>query len=205
MVTHTTSLTAASHDKVVVIGRFLLSPPVLTDLEQQTHWNVVGDERIINAVFMSTGPTNKSASPDLTGRGWQATIEAQWGQPFMVELDRKTTWLNGAVMYMDALRQERMWFPAGFYFDIPRDAKTVYIGTLHYIRNEFNTIKKVEVINEMDKTLGALSVNPSDVAMSLLQLPKPVKKPLHALNTQQLLPSDSTPYPQNRNVRNTIL
>jgi hypothetical protein len=176
MVAHTTSVTA-NKGKVVVIGRFVLYPPVLTDIEQKTHWNVIGDDRIINTVFMSTGPNDKTADANLMGQGWQASIETQWGQPFMVELDRQTTWLNGAVMYLDALQQDLLWFPGGLYFDVPQDSKAVYIGTLHYIRNEFNTIKHVEIINEYEQTLNALSLQPNDVTVSLLTYPENEPKP----------------------------
>jgi hypothetical protein len=95
----------------------------------------------------------------------------------MVELDRQTTWLNGAVMYLDALQQDLLWFPGGLYFDVPRDSKAVYIGTLHYIRNEFNTIKHVKIINEYEQTLNALSLQSNDVTVSLLTYPENEPKP----------------------------
>ncbi|MCX4188912.1 hypothetical protein [Methylophaga sp. OBS3] len=175
MVQHTTKGQVSSPNKVVVIGRFVLTPSVLTDIEQQTHWNVVGDERIINTVFMATGPNNQPASAQLGGSDWQQTIEVQWGQPFMVELDKRTTWLNGGFMFLDALKQERLWFPGGFYFDVPKDAGVIYIGTLHYIRNEFNTVKHIEVINELTETIAALNVSADDVTVSLMQFPEAEK------------------------------
>lgn len=175
MVQHTTKAQVSSPNKVVVIGRFVLTPSVLTDIEQQTHWNVLGDERIINTVFMATGANNQPASTQLGGSDWQQTIEVQWGQPFMVELDKRTTWLNGGFMFLDALKQERLWFPGGFHFDVPKDAGVIYIGTLHYIRNEFNTIKHIEVINELTETTAALNVSADDVTVSLMQFPEAEK------------------------------
>ena len=89
--------------------------------------------------------------------------------PFMVKAPRQRTFLNGGVTYLDIAERERLWFPGGYYFDVPSDAGAVYIGTLRFYRNDFNTITKVEVIDEcqdiaaaLKKTGGsALQVRPS--------------------------------------------
>jgi hypothetical protein len=175
MVQHATDLHTAG-SKIVVIGKFELWPPVVPELEQNTRWNVIGDERILNTLIMATGPTDTPVDSSFNGSGWQASIESQWGRPFMVELERQTTWLKGGMMQLDVMQQDRLWFPGGLYFDIPAGAKAVYIGTLRYTRNDFNTIVNMEVLDDQDATLTKLGVNGRDVVKSLLktkQQPKP--------------------------------
>jgi hypothetical protein len=133
--------------EVVVIGKIELVPP-LEKGERRTHWNVIGEKRMFR-IWMATGGEPRPVTP---GRGkaedFHSSIEADWGQPFMVKMPRRRTYLNGGTTTLDALEQARLWFPGGLYFDVPPDAKAVYIGTLRYHRNDFNTITRVEVVNE---------------------------------------------------------
>jgi hypothetical protein len=46
----------AGDAEVVVIGKIELVPP-LSPLEQKSHWNVVGEKRMLGHVFMATSPT----------------------------------------------------------------------------------------------------------------------------------------------------
>lgn len=156
--------------RVVVIGRFELLPPIIPDLEQQTHWNVVGDDRILNRVLMATGAEATPVDTGIKMNDWQATIEVQWGQPFMIEAERQRTWMRGAMTQLDLMNQDRLWFPGGVFFDVPQGAKAIYIGTLRYTRDDFNNITKVEVIDEYQQTLQALGLGGegSRVVKSLL-------------------------------------
>ena len=137
----------AGDGEVVVIGKIELVPP-LEKGEQKSHWNVIGEDRMFR-FWMATGPEFK---PVRTGRGdavdFQASVEADWGQPFMVKMPRRRTYINGGATFLDGLDRSKLWFPGGLYFDVPADAKAVYIGTLRYHRNDFNTITRVEVVNE---------------------------------------------------------
>ena len=74
----------------------------------------------------------------------------------MVKAPRQRTFLNGGVTYLDIAERERLWFPGGYYFDVPSDAGAVYIGTLRFYCNDFNTITKVEVIDERQDIAAAL-------------------------------------------------
>lgn len=142
---------------VVVIGKFELVPPLNPELEQETHWNVIGDGRTLNQFAMATGsspqPVNTS---QVSMKDWRSYIDAQWGEPFAVEARRQTTYLNGGMTQLDVMSQDRLWFPSQLYFEAPADAAAVYIGTLRYTRNDFNRIIKVEVIDEYAQTLATL-------------------------------------------------
>lgn len=184
MLPHVTDLNV-SGSNVVVIGRFELWPPVIPEWEQETYWNVPGDESILNTVIMATGATSAPVHSDMRASEWQASIKTQWGVPFMVEMKRQQTWLQGAMMQMDALKQEKLWFPGGLFFDVPATAKAVYIGTLRYTRDDFNNIVNVEVIDEYQQTLAKLGIDNHQVTRSLLQF-KDETKPAAYIAFNQL-------------------
>ena len=146
---------SASDAEVVVIGKIELVPP-LDAGEQKSHWNVVGEKRMFR-IWLATGPEFKPVHPGrIDAREFQESVEADWGRPFSVKMPRRRTFINGGTTYLDVLEGSRLWFPGGVFFDVPPDAKAVYIGTLRYHRNDFNTITRVEVVND-----------PKDIAMAL--------------------------------------
>ena len=161
----------AGGEEVVVIGKIELVPP-LHQLEQKTHWNVIGEKSMLGRIFIATGDMHKpvkTGTPDAAD--FQSTLEAEWGKPFMVKMPRHGTWFNGGMAHLDVLNQETLWFPGGMYFEVPQGAKAVYIGTLRYHRNDFNAITRVEIVDERRdipvvlKTAGA----PAEVRTSLLK------------------------------------
>jgi hypothetical protein len=161
----------AGADEVVVIGKIELVPPLDPKFEQRSHWNVVGEKRMLGRVWMSTGAEYRPiTTSQLEGSEFQSSLEAQWGVPFMVKAVRQRTYLNGGVTHLDVLRQERLWFPGGFYFDVPAGARAVYVGTLRYHRNDFNAITRIEVLDERRDIPAVLKGAPAaDVRTSLLR------------------------------------
>lgn len=163
----------AGASEVVVIGKIELIPPINAELEQRRYWNVIGEERMLTHLLMATGGENRPIKTSkFDGADFQNSLEAAWGVPFMVKAPRQRTFLNGAVTYLDVRQQERLWFPGGYYFDVPNGAKAVYIGTLRYHRNDFNRITKVDVIDERQDIAAALKTTggaPQQVRPSLLK------------------------------------
>lgn len=162
----------AGPPEVVVIGKIELDPPLDARYEQKTHWNVVGDKRILDHVLIATaGEFRPVDTSQLDGSDFSSAIEARWGVPFMVKAPRRRTFVNGAVLHLDVLAQDRLWFPGGYYFDVPEDATAVYIGTLRYTRNEFNTITRVQVIDERKDIASLLKAGgaPPGLRVSLLK------------------------------------
>lgn len=159
--------------EVVVIGKFELVPPINAEFEQRKHWNVIGEDRMLNHVLVATGAEYKPVDTSkLNGSDFSSSLETKWGVPFMVKAPRQRTFLNGGVSHLNVAQQERLWFPGGYYFDVPSGAGAVYIGTLRYTRNDFNTITKVEVIDERQDVVEALKKtggSPLQVQTSLLK------------------------------------
>jgi hypothetical protein len=160
----------AGADEVVVIGKIELVPPI-DPREQRSHWNVIGEKRLLGRVWMATGAEQRAiTTSQLDGAQFQSSLEAEWGVPFMVKAPRRRTFLNGAVTHLDALNGERLWFPGGLYFDVPGGARAVYVGTLRYHRNDFNAITRMEVVDERRDLAAVLKGAPAaDVRTSLLQ------------------------------------
>lgn len=164
----------SNNNEVIVVGKFELYPKVNTELEQTTHWNVIDDARILNTVFMATGP-EPSTSTNINE--WKATIETQWNETFKVKMPKRNTWLQGATMYIDSLKQSRIWFPGGLFFEVPKNATVIYIGTLRYTRNEFNTIIDISIIDDYEATKSALNLpSSSQLTKSLMYVPNDKKK-----------------------------
>jgi len=155
---------------VVVIGKIELVPPI-DPREQRSHWNVVGEKRMLGRVWMATGAEFRPVTTaQLEGSQFQHSLEAQWGVPFMVRAPRQRTYLNGGVTHLDALNRERLWFPGGLYFDVPAGAQAVYVGTLRYHRNDFNAITRIEVLDERgDVAKLVKGMGEAQVRTSLLQ------------------------------------
>lgn len=136
-------------DSVVVVGKIQLDPAFDTEREQQTYWNVLGDGAIRDRVLIATGSTPSPVEPGrFSGQAWQGYIDAQWNEYFTVIMPRETRYLNGVAVPLDAMRQEFLWFPGGLVVRPTKDAQVVYIGTLRYVRDDFNQIVNVEVIDE---------------------------------------------------------
>ncbi|HEY0825779.1 MAG TPA: hypothetical protein VGD76_18485 [Ramlibacter sp.] len=159
----------AGDGEVVVIGKIELVPPLEAG-ERRSHWNVVGEKRMFR-IWMATGPDFRPVTPgQVKASEFQTSLEADWGVPFMVKAPRRRTFLNGGVSHLDVLQNAKLWFPGGFYFDVPPDARAVYIGTLRFHRNDFNTITRVEIVEER-KDIGSVlkSGSPGEVRNSLLK------------------------------------
>lgn len=146
----------ASTSSVIIVGKIELNPPIDTKYEQKTHWNVLGDDAILNKIVMATGTDPAPVNTSITMSEWQNAIEAEQGKTFFLQTKRQRTHLKGAMITLDAINQDRIWLPGGLYFDVPKDTRAVYLGTLRYTRSDFNDIKKVEVIDEYKKTLAEL-------------------------------------------------
>lgn len=160
----------AGNAEVVVIGKIELVPP-LDAREQKTHWNVVGEKRMLGRIWMATGAEHKPVkTSQIDASEFQGSLEAQWGVPFMVKAPRQRTYLNGGLAHLDLLEQDKLWFPGGYYFEVPAGASAVYIGTLRFHRNDFNRITRVEVLDERKDIATVLKAgSPGDVRPSLLQ------------------------------------
>ena len=159
----------AGAGEVVVIGKIELVPP-LEEGERKSRWNVIGEKRMFR-MWMATGPEFRPVHTDsLRVSEFQSSLEVDWNRPYMVKMPRQRTFLNGGLTFLDGVKNEKLWFPGGYYFDVPADARAVYIGTLRFHRNDFNSITRVEVVEERrDIPLVLTTGSAAEVRTSLLK------------------------------------
>jgi hypothetical protein len=171
-----TGATKSDESKVIVIGKFELVPPIDINLEQdneKTKGPFVSDTSLIaNRILMATG--GKPNSNILEFGNWNdsdSIIDARWGSLFFVHAPRQRTYLNGGKMLLDMGGRDTLLFPGGFYFDVPEGAEVIYIGTLRYTRNDFNSITRIEVIDDRGKLKSQLpkKYRDADIRPSLLK------------------------------------
>jgi hypothetical protein len=147
-----TNLSQLGQDEVLVVGRVKLTPP-LDDSEQRDSWNVVVPGGYKNKVRMLTGERWRSLSPPLTMEDYRNNVHLEIGATSFASMPRKTFYiLLGAIMMDDSNPQDVAYLPGGFKVGVRDDDRAIYIGTLHYHRDEFFKVTRVQV--EDDYTRG---------------------------------------------------
>lgn len=137
---------------MLIVGKIELDPPLSPELEQKTYWNIVGDGSIRNRVLIATGPKSRPISAgSFRGDDWQGYIDARWGEYFAVVLPKAPRYLNGVAVPLDLHEQEFLWFPGSLVIRPPEHGNTFYIGTLRYVRDDFNQIVDIQVLDARDE------------------------------------------------------
>lgn len=142
---------------MLIVGRIELDPPFSPELEQKTHWNIVGDGAIRNRVLIATGPTSQPISAgSFQSQDWQGYIDANWGEYFAVVVPRAPRYLNGVAVPLDLQQQDFLWFPGSMVIRPPEEGNAFYVGTLKYVRDDFNQIVDIQVLDARDEALAFL-------------------------------------------------
>lgn len=166
-----------SASKIMIVGEIVLDPPLESEFEQQTYWSAIGDNRIINKIFMATGDTPIHVDINqLKLSEWQNMLETELGTTFFLETDRKRTYFKGAMIMLDAMTQDKLWFPGDLFFDVPMGADAIYIGTLLYKRDDFNNVTDMKVIDNFDEALIKVKQRLGNDIRLVPSLLKPVYK-----------------------------
>jgi len=140
-----TDLSQLAADEVLIVGRIRLTPP-LEEQEQGDAWNVIVPGGYKNKARILTGEQWREVAPPLGMDDYRNNIHLDLGATSFASMPRKTFYiLLGAVMMDDRNPQDLAYLPGGFRIDIRDDDRAVYIGTVHYRRNEFFKITRVEV------------------------------------------------------------
>ena len=165
-----------SPQEVIVVGKLELDPPIDTEHEQDTQWNVIGDGAILNHVAMATSNAPSDQHPQsYPMSAWKNYIDAEWGEVFVLAAPRERVYLNGGMMQLDMATGSRVYFPGGVYFEAPADATAIYIGTLKYSRGDFYAIKSMKVLDEYAEASKVLKEKMGADATLVKALMRPVK------------------------------
>ena len=148
-----------SPNQVVIIGKVILTPPLEKD-EQK--YQAVGTEGFRNKMLLITGDQMREVSTPLSIGDLGGRIEAPFEKTFFAKSDAKPFYvLLGDIVTRTGSSSEMggMAFPAGFKVDIQPGDRAIYIGTIHYYRDEFSRVTKVEVVDQYDEALSLYQKN----------------------------------------------
>jgi hypothetical protein len=138
--------------EVLVLGRIALTPP-LGDGDQKLSW-VTSSWRGKVMVVIGDEPTPIARPFDISE--YSGRIEAPADREFSVALPRRAFAIRGCVVPLDVSGgpTDEALLPGGYRVDIHPDDVAVYIGTLHYLHDEFWKVTKVEVEDDYDRVLS---------------------------------------------------
>jgi hypothetical protein len=146
-----TDLTQLAPDEVLIVGSVKLTPP-LDEQDQRDSWNVVVPGGYKNKVRMLTGEQWRQLSPPLTMDDYRNNIQLDLGATGFASMPRQSFYiLLGAILMDDANPNDVAYLPGGFKVGVRDDDRAIYIGTLHYHRDEFFKIKRVRVEDDFDR------------------------------------------------------
>lgn len=131
--------------ETVVVGKVKVTPPLAGD--EQT-LNAIGSEGYKNRLFLLTGDQWRDLQTPLSGDDYKGHIEAPLGHTFFALSDAQSFYILGGTLILGVSNQwsqEDIYFPGGYKAVIRPGDRAVYIGTIHYYRNEFFQITQVVI------------------------------------------------------------
>ncbi len=160
---HVSSLSDVRKHEVIIVGRVRLTPPLEAD-EQEVKGIVVGKARYRNKIFILTSYAWKPLEEEPSGSDYRDRIEAVLERTFTVVSTPGPFYIRGATILVadGAGTAGNVYLPGGLQFTMHRDDRAVYIGTIHYRRDEFWHVGKPEVeddyadaASQFHRTFGA--------------------------------------------------
>jgi len=138
--------------EVLILGRVTLSPP-LKDDDQKLSWVASGWRGKV-MVLIGDEPTPIARPFDISE--YSGRIEAPPDREFSIALPRRPFAIRGCVVPLDVSGgpTDEALLPGGYRVDIHPDDVAIYIGTLHYVHDEFWKVTKVEVEDDYDRVVS---------------------------------------------------
>lgn len=136
--------------EVVLVGKVRLTPPL--DKDDQV---VVGflPPDIRNKVTMILDDRLTPAEDEPSRSDYGGRIEAPLERTFFRARKREPFFIRLGVIVVEATGQgeKKAYLPAGFRVDVRPGDRAVYLGTIHYRRDEFFQIKQVTVEDDYEQ------------------------------------------------------
>lgn len=146
------SLSAIKKDEVVIVGTIDLKPKLDKDeqeLDPKGVWDVMG-----------YGGKNKNRSmitfnSKPVSSGYKYVINPELGKVFFFSVPRDLKYIvDGEILTVfSRFGSEKIILPTGFKINIKAKDKAVYIGKIRYIRDDFNSITRVEFKDDYKNAL----------------------------------------------------
>jgi hypothetical protein len=149
-----TDLSQLGADEILVVGSVKLTPP-LDEQDQRDSWNVVVPGGYKNKVRLLTGDKWRQLSPPLTMDDYRNNIHLDLGATSFASMPRRAFYvLLGAILMDDSNPQDVAYLPGAFRVGVRDDDRAIYVGTLHYHRDEFFKVKRVRVEDDFERALA---------------------------------------------------
>jgi len=135
--------------EVLLIGRIKLTPPI--EKNEQTISGLYPNWR--GKVLLLLADEYRPIQSPVSNSDYRGRIEAPAEGEFSVAVPAASLVILGGVVpltYVGQLHDEAF-LPGGCRVDLRPDDVAVYIGTIHYTRDEFWQIKDVEVEDDYDR------------------------------------------------------
>lgn len=148
--TEASSLKSLKKDEVIIVGTIELKPKLDKDeqeLDPKGVWDVMGYGSKNKNRSMITF-NSKPVSGD-----YKYVINPELGKVFFFKVPRNLKYIvDGEVLTVfSRFGSEKIILPTGFKINIKSSDKAVYIGKIRYIRDDFNSITRVELKDNYKK------------------------------------------------------
>lgn len=132
-------------EEVVIVGKVKLTPPLRRN--EQDLKRVIGDYEDKAILILDDAYVKPEGEPglgDMKGR-----IETVFGDTFFLRRRREPFFIRMGMVLMTA--SQRAYMPGGLKIAAAAGDKAVYIGTIHYHRDEFFNVQRVTIDDEFDE------------------------------------------------------
>ena len=135
--------------EVLLIGRVKLTPPI-GPKEQQLSALV---ESWRGRIMVAFAPEHRPLARPIKASDYRGRIEAPPDREFSVAVPRSSFVIRGAIVPLQLAEppEDEAVLPGGFRVEIRPDDTAVYIGTIHYKRDEFWQIQEVTVEDDYER------------------------------------------------------
>jgi len=135
--------------EILLVGRIKVTPPIAKD--EQRLPGIAEDWR--GQVMLFIGETAEPLPRPFKGWDYKNRIEAPPDREFSVAVPASSFSIRGAAvpLKLDEPPTDEAVLPGGFRVEVRPGDRAIYIGTIHYHRDEFWQITKVEVEDDYDR------------------------------------------------------
>lgn len=136
-------------DEVLLVGRIKLTPPLAK--KEQILAGIVEDWRY--RVMVLIADQHRPIDRDVKISAYKGRIEAPPDREFSVAVPRSSFAIRGGIVPLNISEgpMDEAVLPGGFRVEVRPDDTAVYIGTIHYRRDEFWQIQAVDVEDEYER------------------------------------------------------
>ena len=148
------TLNELKKDEVLIVGSFELIPKLITKKEQYLNSNRNIDILDYAGVFRNKCIIQVNSSSKIDSK--KVIFNPTLGKTFFFKIPRNSPYLVAGSVQLEfggGILDSGILLPMGLKLDIKRKDQAIYIGHFKYTRDDFNSIIKIELLNNYSKAL----------------------------------------------------